>query len=124
MGQVITSVSWIVQSPNGSLMSYIGSHGTDLNLILDTAGIWTITITIESNKGCSQSFTNSITVHETPLANYTIIPDSSCLGNGLTYFNASSSLNGSGVINQYLWDFSTNAIPSTASGINLSLIHI
>ena len=119
-GQFITNVFWEVISPGGDTTAIIGNPGIDLDFLVDTIGSWTITIIVESNRGCSKSYTDSILVHEPPLANYTIIPDSSCLGNGLTYFNADLSLNGSGIIIQYLWDFSTNANPSNNSGINVS----
>ena len=119
-GQIITNVYWEIQSPGGIITVVSGSPGVDLDFLVDSIGIWTITLIVESNKGCSNSYTSSILVHEPPFANYSIIPDSSCVGNGLTYFDASSSVNGSGIINQYLWDFSINANPISANGLNVS----
>ena len=119
-GQFISNIIWEVISPSGVITNINGIPNIDLDLLVDDSGIWIISIIVESNKGCSAFFTDSILVHEPPLANYIIIPDSACSGNGLTYFDASSSLDGSGIINQYLWDFSTNANPNISNGVIVS----
>ena len=119
-GQFISNIFWEVISPNGVITNINGIPNIDLDFLVDDSGIWIISIIVESNKGCSALFTDSILVHEPPLANFIIIPDSACSGNGLTYFDASSSTDGSGIINQYLWDFSTNANPNISNGVIVS----
>ena len=113
--QLINSVIWTVISPGGITTTYNLSPGDDLNILANEVGNWIIQIEISTNKGCSQIYSDNIIVHSLPTADYTIIPDSSCVGSGLTCFDATPSTAGSaGPIIDYIWDF-----PSPPANISI-----
>ncbi|MAW30883.1 MAG: hypothetical protein CMD15_03135, partial [Flavobacteriales bacterium] len=103
--QLITNVTWTVTSPS-NITTYNLPPGDDLQILANEIGTWSIQIEISTNKGCSQIYSDNIIVHSLPTADYTIIPDSSCVGSGLTCFDANPSTAGSaGPIIDYIWDF-------------------
>ena len=118
-GQNINSVIWEVTSPSGVVLPYtLASLTADLQIIVNEPGYWNVKITVGTNVGCSDFYKDSILVYTLPTADFTILPDSSCFGYGLTYFDANSSIWGSaGQIITYNWDFTTNANLPTANGI-------
>jgi PKD repeat protein len=103
--------------------------------IYATANTYAVRLTVYNNFGCSQSFQKSVTVYSLPQANFTL--DSVCLGN-ISHFT-NTSVQGSGIINNYLWDFNypssvdtlSNQSPTTFSYptaglhvVNLSVIDV
>lgn len=79
--------------------------------IYATANTYTVRLTVYNNFGCSQSFQKSVTVYSLPQANFTL--DSVCLGN-ISHFT-NTSVQGSGIINNYLWDFNYPSSVDTLS---------
>ncbi len=65
------------------------------------ANTYSVHLTVYNNFGCSQSFQKSVTVYSLPQANFSL--DSVCLGTTSHFTN--TSVQGSGNINYYLWDF-------------------
>ena len=115
--QQIVGVKWEIfetQNPNNTLFT---SFSNTLNYTFNQFGNYTIILEVTSNNGCKNYDTCNIVVYELPSAQFTIIPDSSCLGNGLTCFDANSSVDGSGgQIIDYIWNF-PNANPANGIGV-------
>jgi len=92
--QVITNVIWEVENPAGSIDSFTLANGgivtlTDnLDILFDEIGTWTITITIETNKGCSKQWEKDIFILDLPQPAFSVVPDSTCAGGGNTLYNA------------------------------------
>jgi gliding motility-associated-like protein len=76
-----------------------------------TANTYSVRLTVYNNFGCSQSFQKSVTVYSLPQADFTL--DSVCLGSTSHFTN--TSVQGSGVINNYLWDFNYSSSIDTLS---------
>jgi gliding motility-associated-like protein len=79
--------------------------------IYATANTYTVRLTVYNNFGCSQSFQKSVTVYSLPQANFTL--DSVCLGN-ISHFT-NTSVQGSGIIDNYFWDFNYPSSVDTLS---------
>ena len=92
--QMITNVIWKVIAPSSDTYTYTLANGgisnlsDDIQIIVDEYGTWTIEITVESNKGCSKIWSDSIIVYDLPKPMFTVDPDSTCPGGGNTLFNA------------------------------------
>ena len=122
--QLIDSVIWSVTSPSGGTTIYNLSPGDDLQILANEVGTWIIQIEISTNKGCSKIYSDDIIVHSLPIADFTITPDSSCVGNGLTCFDADSSINGTGgSIIDYFWDFPSPPANISNSSSNPVCVH-
>lgn len=103
------SVSWLWEYDGGS------STSIDPSISFDIPGSQTITLTVQSAKGCEASLSRTIDLRNGPQA--TIAPTDACLNQ--TYsFNADVSSNGL-TITDYLWSWSDgdsvsmNPAPST-----------
>lgn len=70
----------------------------------DTAGIYKVTLTIKTNKGCQFTLTKNVTVHHTPQGNF-ILPEV-CISDVARFLD--STVVDSGVTVNYLWDFGDN----------------
>ena len=112
LNQYIDTYEWKILDQNGtSILTY--SNNDTLVTSLST-GTYTIKLLVGSNSpfGCYDSTTCSITVQSPPLADFSIGPDSSCLGNGPTLFQDNSNNSSGGQINYWEWNFgSVNSPP-------------
>ena len=113
--QQIIGTNWYIYDDQDNPLYNISSN--NLTYTFSLAGNYKIILELTSNNNCVDYDTCLIEVYELPQADFSIIPDSSCLGNGLTYFDGNNSSNGSGIINLWEWDFTSNAIPSTGNGV-------
>lgn len=80
----------------------------------NTANTYSVRLTVYNNFGCSQSFQKSVTVYSLPQANFTL--DSVCLGSTSHFTN--TSVQGSGIINNYIWDFNYPSSIDTVSNLS------
>ena len=86
--QNIIEVTWEVEAPDQTITSYtLTNINDDLKILVDQSGIWKITINILTNTGCSNQWTDSITVYDLPQPAFSLIPDSTCAGGGSSQFN-------------------------------------
>lgn len=92
----ITNYSWTI---NGSPS---GGNNPVINFTPTTPGNYTVILTIQTDKGCSNSVTNTVTVYPKPVANFNL--PSVCLPNGTANFVSSSTV-ATGSITGYAWDF-------------------
>tara|TARA_B100000768_G_scaffold182039_1_gene208714 strand:- start:7434 stop:11039 length:3606 start_codon:yes stop_codon:yes gene_type:complete len=87
--QFINNITWEVIDPLGNTVIYTPTNILDnLDILVNESGNWDIIIIVETNMGCSKSYSNSITVYDLPQPAFTINPDSTCAGGGYTLFNA------------------------------------
>jgi gliding motility-associated-like protein len=100
----ITQYNWTV---NGTPT---GGNNPVVNFTPTTPGNYTVVLTIQTDKGCSNSVTNTVTVHPKPVANFNL--PSVCLPNGTANFISSSTVS-SGSITGYAWDFGDGVGTST-----------
>lgn len=80
----------------------------------NTANTYSVRLTVYNNFGCSQTFQKSVTVYSLPQANFTL--DSVCLGSTSHFTN--TSVQGSGIINNYIWDFNYPSSVDTVSNVS------
>ncbi len=94
-----------------------GSTSTDPSPthVYDSAGVYTVVITITSPIGCvsTQTFSNIITIHPTPLGSANLIMGLSCPGS----CSASASATGSGTIPPYSFEWSDGQTSAIATGL-------
>ena len=80
-----------------------------------TSGVYSVRLTVSSNIGCNKDTTisNLITVHPTPVADFSISPENSLVGEQVSFFNSSLSAS------SYSWHvnniFLSNAISPSYS---------
>ncbi|MGI6343425.1 MAG: PKD domain-containing protein [Bacteroidales bacterium] len=95
-GNSVVSQSWNFGDPASGTNNF--STLANPRHIYNTPGIYTVTLTVNTSKGCSTTTSYDIEVYAEPDVDFTFI--SSCTGNP-TVFNSTSS---AGVIH-WLWDF-------------------
>ncbi|MGI6342001.1 MAG: PKD domain-containing protein [Bacteroidales bacterium] len=95
-GNSVVSQSWDFGDPASGTSNF--STLANPRRIYNTPGIYTVTLTVNTSKGCSTTTSYDIEVYAEPDVDFTFI--SSCTGNP-TIFNSTSS---AGVIH-WLWDF-------------------
>lgn len=105
---------------SGSITTYAWNfaNGTTTNSINGTitytsAGIYNVSLTAISDSACSHTSIQSLTVHPTPLAQYTV--NNACLGSPSQFISSSS---GSGL--QYVWNFGNSVQTGTVSNASPS----
>lgn len=103
----------IVPSPNSSntrLWNF--GNSTSNNLIVTktytSSGVYSVTLSVAGNNGCSSSITKLITIFSPPIASFTI--PAICAKDTLTITNTSSSQ--SGIISSYDWKLNNNSFSS------------
>ena len=108
--QVIDSYEWFI---DGVIVP-----GATWNLTTSLAdGTYQIKLVVGSNApfSCFDTAECIITVQSNPQANFSIGPDSSCLGNGPTLFLDNSNNGSGGQINYWEWNFGSTNIPPFAN---------
>lgn len=93
---------WVWNFGDGSPVSYLQNP----THIYTNAGTYTVTLNITSNKGCSATATNVVTVNAKPNLHFTA--NNNCL-NVITNFTNSSSISG-GVISNWYWDINGDGV--------------
>ncbi|MGY8989018.1 MAG: PKD domain-containing protein, partial [Flavobacteriales bacterium] len=101
--QINTGQTWYIYDNLNNPPVYTASTST-LTYTFSQAGNYTIILEVTSNNLCVGYDTCVLEVYSLPTANLVIMPDSSCLGYGLTIFDANSSINGTGGQINY-WEF-------------------
>tara|TARA_Y100000739_G_C20613662_1_gene470380 strand:- start:3388 stop:7749 length:4362 start_codon:yes stop_codon:yes gene_type:complete len=119
--QVIDSSGWTITDPHGNITNYPNWGSNNINIILDTSGIWYFQLTVKSNSGCYSTKIDSVQVFTLPQANFTIIPDSTCLGTNPIFDGSFSSSNpsisgNSGPIVYWNWNFNSTPINNQTNG--------
>lgn len=74
--------------------------------IYSAAGVYTVSLSITSNQGCSATATQVVTVNAKPNVNFSVA--NACLGSNLNFIN-SSTISG-GTINNWMWDINGDGI--------------
>ena len=64
-------------------------------------GTYVVNLTVTDNQGCTNTTSKTVTVWKNPIANFTAPP----VCNGSTTYFTDTSINGSGTINNWTWDF-------------------
>jgi PKD repeat protein len=95
-GNSVVGQSWNFGDPASGMSNY--STLANPKHIYNTPGIYTVTLTVNTSKGCSNTISYDIEVHTEPDVDFTFI--SSCTGNP-TVFNSTSSAS----VIHWLWDF-------------------
>jgi len=115
-----TGVDFTNTGSTGSSWSYFWDLGQDaipataitenpVGVLYSSDGTKTISFTI-SDGNCTETFTNTITINETPLANFaSTAPE--CTGLDVDFTNTGST----GGSWTYLWDFGSGATPATST---------
>lgn len=85
----------------GDASSGIGATSTHTYA---TSGVYNVTLTVTSNKGCTAKITHSVEVYEKPML--TILNSNACDLKAMTF--TASTLPGSGTINTWNWDFNNS----------------
>ncbi|MGB4655014.1 MAG: PKD domain-containing protein, partial [Bacteroidales bacterium] len=95
-GNSVVGQSWNFGDPASGMSNY--STLANPKHIYNAPGIYTVTLTVNTSKGCSNTINYDIEVHTEPDVDFTFI--SSCTGNP-TVFNSTSSAS----VIHWLWDF-------------------
>jgi parallel beta-helix repeat protein len=111
------------QCPNGTLTNYLwnfgdGTYGQDAATLhtYESYGNYTVTLTVISDTRSSNDQHKSVTIRESPLANFTTEPSSPPVGQPII-LNASASMSLGGTITTYAWDFGDGHLTSTADPV-------
>jgi len=112
------------QCINGTIIRYFWDFGDGRTAIgkvanhtYDSYGDYEVTLTVVSNSRLSSSQTQSINVKESPVANFTCLPDSNLSVGQSIVFDASGSNPRGGAITTYVWDFGDGNITSTVEPV-------
>lgn len=91
--QLADGYSWDFGDGNTSAL-------TNPQHVYQQPGTYTVTLTAVKDGLCSDVFTQSVTIHETPVAQIDLVQTSVCAGNEFAFGNGSS-----GTISDYEWSF-------------------
>lgn len=103
-GTTIDSVLW-------DLGDGTTASGAVVNHSYQSAGAYTVTLTVINSAGCSNTIQKQVTVHPRPLASW--VNSFPCSGNAINFFNTSGIPGGN--ITAYQWNFGDNGTSSLAS---------
>ncbi len=84
--------------------------GSSISHLYNLAGSYNVTLIVSSNKSCSDTIVQQITVYKIPLVNYSNVDV--CLGDTM-FFTNSSTVGSPAAIASYLWDFDDNGAASS-----------
>jgi gliding motility-associated-like protein len=73
--------------------------GNETFIALANDSTYTVWLTIQTTDGCIDSISAPITVHPLPVANFTALPDTVCIGTPVAFLNNSTGAT------SYAWDF-------------------
>ncbi|MFH0895246.1 MAG: PKD domain-containing protein, partial [Bacteroidota bacterium] len=103
---LFTDSSYVTGVSSDSVVSWLwnfGSHGVFISssplVLFDSTGVYSFTLTVNSNAACSKSMTDFITVFPSPVADFTFSPE---YGTAPLDVDFTSSATGA---NTYLWSF-------------------
>lgn len=111
-GGVITSTAWDF---GNSTYAYSSSP----QFSYTAPGNYVIKLTVTSNQNCVSTFTNSTTIFNLPVVNYST--NVACL-NQTTQFNNSTIIPG-GTISKWRWDFENDGIWDDTLSVNPTLVY-
>lgn len=107
-GDVITQWAWDFDNDG-----IIDNTNQNPSPILPSTGLHSIELTVTTSNGCSNTFISSVNVLSPPIADFSI-ESNPCEATAVTFSNI--SLNGSGIISSWSWDFNNDgSIESTLS---------
>lgn len=86
------------------------SNDSTFYYMYDTAGIYTISLTVTGSNGCPKTIFRTLTIHKSPQVSFTTAPP--CIGLATNFTNSSTAAIGDTIINQF-WNFD-----DVASGVN------
>jgi gliding motility-associated-like protein len=68
-------------------------------------GTYTVTLTVSSDSGCTDTYTSTVTVADPPVADFS--PDTVCAGNSSNFMDLTNSVVG---VQTWAWDFDNDAV--------------
>ena len=86
------------------------SNSTFVSKEYGSPGAYSVTIKAESQYGCKSDSIIELYIIPTPNVNFTVQPDTLCLGNAIPFTNASDT-----VANSYVWNYGDNSVNDTNS---------
>ena len=101
VAQAITNHWWYIND------NLVVSAPWDLIFTPTLPGSYWIKLVVESSLGCYSEDSCLITVYDLPIADFDVIPDTSCLGQGPTGFVDISTTSSIWLVNTWSWDFGT-----------------
>ncbi len=110
-------VKWYWDYGNG-IKDTLTNNTIPRTLVYNTAGTYTVTLTVESNTGCkSIVFTKNVIVHDNPVTNFSL--PIVCLPVGAATFNNLTTI-ADGTINTvaYSWDFGDGGFSTAVTGVH------
>lgn len=78
-----------------------------------SAGLYNVTLQIQTDSGCSNTLTQQIRVHEKPAAGF--FPSATLMCSSQNSFFTENSFSSDGIINSWCWDFGTTSATDTSS---------
>lgn len=87
-------------------------EGMEISILADTAGIYPVTHTVVTEKGCRNSVLNNIEIYAPPVAGFDFSPKYGAIPFMVSFENTSSNAG------TYYWDFGTNEGSSNESDPN------
>ncbi len=91
------SYAWEFVGPNGEAAGNAATANPEV--VFDAPGTYAVTLTVQTDGGCSFSTTRSVTIAATPLATFTAAPDYGGTPLEVTFVNATTDATA------YAWDF-------------------
>ncbi len=88
-----------------------GSNDTE-DYQYSTSGSYDVELIIEDNEGCKDTVTNSVTIFESPIADFSF--DNVCVGETAEFTDASTVSSPSSIVN-WAWDFNNDLSPDAIS---------
>lgn len=110
-GGVFTTYNWSVNA------SAQPGNAPTMNYTPATPGNYNISLSVTTDKGCSNQFARSVTVNPKPVASFNL--PSVCLPSGQASFSSSSTISdGTQNLFTYAWDFGDGGLANTANPVH------
>ncbi|MGI6343075.1 MAG: PKD domain-containing protein [Bacteroidales bacterium] len=107
-GSYITQ--WVWDFGDGTSTTVIFPNSADVSHLYNTAGVYTVSLTITDARGCTSTYSKDITIYRVPIAEFA--HSRGCQGQTVYFFDESQNAQG-GNITEWLWNFG-----DPASGVN------
>ena len=104
---------WLWDFSDGSY-----SENENTNHAFDSSGVFEVTLTVISSNGCINSFSDSLTILEFPIADFVTTTSSGYIPLDVNFINNSS------LGNQYEWDFGNGDLFSSVNPENTNSLYI